>query len=95
MQEGKKTVLTVHFLDHASDAQKQEFLSVYGDPACNETQLLRVQELLRETGSYQYAQSRCKQYADEASAVIGGMQVDAKYREILQSMLDYLCGRNV
>ena len=95
MQEGKKTVLSAHFFAHASKKQADALRAVYGNRESGAEELQTVRALFRETGSFDYANALCKHYADEASAVIDTMQVDAKYRDILHSFLDYLCGRDV
>ena len=95
MQEGKKTVLSAHFFAHAAKKQADALRAIYGNRESGAEELQTVRALFRETGSYDYANALCKRYADEASAVIDTMQVDEKYRDILRSFLDYLCGRDV
>lgn len=95
MQEGKKTVLSAHFFANASKQQADALRAVYGRRDSGAEALQTVRALFRETGSYDYASALCRQYADEAGAVIAEMQIDEKYREILRSFLDYLCGRDV
>lgn len=95
MQEGKQTVLTSHFLAHATDAQLAEFRQVYGRRDAGEAELLRVQALLREAGSEAYANALCREYVGQAGAVLDEMQIDDRCRTILRSFQDYLCSREL
>ena len=95
MQEGKQTVLSAHFFAHADAEQTKALRKVYGNRASGAEELQTVRALFRETGSYDYANALCKQYADEVSAVIEQMQIGENHRAILRSFLEYLCSRNV
>lgn len=95
MQEGKKTVLSAHFFAHASKKQADALNAVYGIRESGAEELKTVRALFNETGSYDYANALCRKYADDAANVIEQMQIDEKYRGILHSFLDYLCGRDV
>lgn len=95
MQEGKKTVLTRHFLDTANDTQLRKFSEIYGKSGSGETDLLTLQILFRETKTYEYAEELCRQYSSKCEATIAAMDTDDKYKEILFDFLNYLCGREM
>jgi len=93
MQEGKKTVLTKHFMENAKDIEKAEFSSIYGNEKSGTEELLKLQELFTSTNSYAYANNLCKQYTEEAKKIICSLNIDNHYQKILLDFLNYLENR--
>ena len=93
MQEGKKTILTTHFLTYASHEQLKKFNRIYGNKNSSESDLKEIQRLFMENNTYEYANMMCKRYANKAIETIDIMNIDEKYKEILYGLIDYLCGR--
>ncbi|MEY8519113.1 polyprenyl synthetase family protein [Lachnospiraceae bacterium 29-84] len=93
MQEGKKTILTEHFINHASTAEKEEFASIYGHKESGSVELLRIQKLLKDSYSYAYAIELCRKYIEDAKSTIFSMQISNYHRQILLGFLNYLDSR--
>lgn len=93
MQEGKKTILTEYFINHASTAEKEEFDSIYGHKESGSIELLRVQKLLKDSYSYAYAVDLCRKYIEVAKSNIFSMQISNYHRRILLGFLNYLDSR--
>lgn len=94
MREGKKTILTYHFINNASSTQLDIFNKIYGCSNSTENELEQLRCLFREVGSLNYAKTICQEYVDEAKLVIEKFEVDDKNKRILFSFLEYLCERN-
>lgn len=95
MQEGKKTVLTSHFITKATNNQINEFRKIYGNKSSLEEELYTIQQLFYETKTYEYANSFCKEYANKSIDIINSMDIDAQYKSILLDLLNYLCIREL
>ncbi len=93
MCEGKQTVLTAHFLKNASPEQKNDFLSVYGKEQSGTEELEKVRRLLKECGSFDYAQSMCQQMVDRAAKILDEMQVTEEGKQKLFGLLEYMTKR--
>lgn len=90
MQEGKKTILTRHFLDNANEESIRRFNLIYGNNKSGIRELESIQQLFLSTDSLDYANNLCKKYTDEASFTLDLMDIDMKYKTILMDFLDYL-----
>ena len=95
MQEGKKTILTAHFLSHATYEQLETFKKIYGNRSSSELELKEIQKMFLEAKTYEYGNMMCQKYASEATETIDIMDIDEKYKEILHDLVDYLCDRNM
>ncbi len=93
MQEGKTTVLTQHFQEHASDTQRARFRRIYGRRESGAAELTELRQLLQETGSDADADARCQTCVETARRQIAQMEISDANRAILWSFLDYLTGR--
>ena len=93
MQEGKKTVLTKHFMENAKETEKKEFSSIYGNEKSGTKELLKLQELFTSTNSYSYANELCNKYTSKAKEIICSLNIDIHYQKILLDFLNYLEGR--
>ena len=93
MQEGKKTILTRHFLDHASQKQESTFNEIYGNNDSSDEQLFTLQHLFSETKTFEYADTMCSQYVERAANKINILSIEEKYKTILLDMLKYLSSR--
>ena len=95
MQEGKKTVLTNHFMTNASAEQISQFKKIYGNRKSSVNELYIVQRLFKETNTFEYSNALCQQYAEKSKSIIRSMYIDDKYKNILLDCLLYLCDRQL
>ncbi len=93
MCEGKQTVLTAHFINNASIEQKNEFLSVYGKEQSGAEELEKARKLLKECGSFDYAQTMCQQMVDKAAKILDEMEITDEGRQKLSGLLEYMTKR--
>jgi len=94
MCEGKKTVLISHFDRFADEDTKQKFYSVYGKEDSGENELCVVREILKSTGSLEYAEKLCKEYTEKALSVLDSLKLSSDSRQLLTGLLTYMTSRN-
>lgn len=66
IREGKRTLMVVHALKHASAADKQFLLTCLGNQTLTAKDFKRCQEIIRNTGSLEYAQQKANNYVEQA-----------------------------
>jgi len=93
MTEGKQTVLTAHFIKNALPEQKNKFFSVYGKEQSGIAELEKVRRLLKECGSFDYAQAMCLQMVDRAAKILDDMEITDEGRQKLSGLLEYMTKR--
>lgn len=93
MREGKKTVLSAHFLQKASDKEKQIFEGIYGNALSGDRELETVKELFKSSGSLSFAQELCKSYVQKARELLEALQIPSERREIVEQLLSYMTMR--
>ncbi len=94
MCEGKKTIIVSHFDRNASDADKDEFYSVYGMSNSGGNELAKAQKLLIDNGSLKYAEDKCEMYIENAKAYLSEMSISDESRSVLLGLLTYMTQRN-
>lgn len=66
IREGKRTLLTVHALTNASQADKNFLIQMLGNAHLTSAEFTRVKEILVETGSLAYAEKRAQSHIEKA-----------------------------
>jgi geranylgeranyl diphosphate synthase, type I len=66
MREGKRTLLIVHALKHASAADKTFLLRQVGNPKLTQADFKRCKEIIVSSGALEFAQNHAKKYIDQA-----------------------------
>jgi geranylgeranyl diphosphate synthase type I len=92
IRNGKKTLIAVHSLSHASGKHKKLLDDVFGNRSASDHDVMSVYSLFRELGSVEYAQQRALFYVNEAKTAITVLrQSDAK--ELLYQLIEYTVQR--
>jgi len=96
IREGKRTLLTVYALDHASAADKKFLLGCLGNSKLTAKDFQKCQEIIRKTGALDYAQARAQQYCAQA---LDSLHKNSRHwskqgTEFLQGMAEYLLTRS-
>jgi geranylgeranyl diphosphate synthase type I len=92
IRNGKKTLIAVHSLSHATGKHKKLLDDIFGNRKASEHDVTTVYDLFRELGSVEYAQQRALYYTNQAKDAINILkQSDAK--ELLYQLIDYTIQR--
>jgi len=92
IRNGKKTLIAVHSLTHATGKHKKLLDDVFGNRAASENDVASVYDLFRELGSVEYAQQRALSFVNQAKAAITVLKPsDAK--ELLYQLIEYTVQR--
>jgi geranylgeranyl diphosphate synthase type I len=92
IRNGKKTLIAVHSLAHATGKQKKLLDDVFGNHHASEHDVMNVYDLFRELGSVEYAQQRAGHFVSQAKDALSIVkQSDAK--ELLNQLIDYTVQR--
>lgn len=94
MREGKKTVLSLHFIQNATDVDKEKFDKIYGNENSNENDLEMIKNLFVKSGSLEFANNMCRVYIDKANEILGKMNVNANQKQMLLEMNEFILTRN-
>ena len=66
LQEGKQTLLTWYVLFHGSSDEKQYLQQVLGKDSIDDQEFIRCQEIIRDSGALDYAQTTATKLIDES-----------------------------
>ncbi len=92
LREGKKTLIVIHALENASQEQRAEIMSVMGKPDASPEDLDRVNRVLRDVGSIDYALQRARRFTDNAFRHLEILP-DSKAKSDLRELVDYFVNR--
>jgi len=93
LREGKKTLIIIHALSHASPEQRSKILGVLGVEDAPDRAVAEANELLREMGSFDYALEKAREYAYKAKKSLELFPESSAKRDLLE-MVDYFVERN-
>ena len=90
--EGKKTILTSHFLANANKNDRATFNNIYGTQVGEQDEKI-IRELLLKSGSKEYAQNKLKTYEHLCINKINKLDISPSYKEKLISFTNFLVER--
>ncbi len=93
MREGKKTVLSAHFLQNASKNDAQTFSCIYGKSDADNIDLEIVRKLFTKVGSYEFSNMLCADYVRKASNGLSELQLPQQTSVKFNQMLTYMTSR--
>lgn len=82
-REGKKTLIIVHALAHASPGERRRILTVLGNPRLSLEEVREVVEILDALGSLSYTLERAKVYVERAKASLKGFPECEAKRDLI------------
>jgi geranylgeranyl diphosphate synthase type I len=84
LREGKKTLMVIHALEHASPARREVLEKVLGSMDATASDIEAAKEALRDTGSIDYAMSTALEYAKKAEASLESFPESQAKRDLLE-----------
>jgi geranylgeranyl diphosphate synthase type I len=89
VRQGKKTLFHLGLLDRAVGPDLDRLSTVFGRRDASIQDILFVRGLAGRLGVREDVRRVMERFGRRAAAVIRGLPVEGKYREILQALLDY------
>lgn len=93
LREGKKTLIVIHALSHASAKQRAKIKSVLGSHAAGADDIAEVNAILREIGSIDYCLRKADRYVAKAKARLDAFPDTGAKGDLLE-LVDYFTKRN-
>lgn len=91
--EGKRTLIVVHALEHSAPAQRAQLVKALSSKERDPVALAEAVDLMRESGSIEYALAYAKNLASIAKNRLVDMIAPSSARDLLLSMADYFVSR--
>ncbi len=92
LREGKKTLILIHALTHATDAQRQQVSAVIGRDDAAPSEIDAVNRILRDVGSLDYALTKAHRYVAAAKRQLAAFP-PSPTKEILLDLAEYIISR--
>ena len=92
IRNGKKTLIAVHALEHATGEKKKILCDYFGNLDATDAQVHEVYEVFKELGSLKYARDTANQYGLNAKESLQSI-IDSPAKNILLSLADYAITR--
>lgn len=94
-KEGKVTLLMLHLAKHGNSAQKAVQKQVLGNKKITKADIAKIQQVIREAGSYDYVVNLGWSYVKKGEKLIPKITKDKKLQEVFRSMLYFMMERAV
>lgn len=91
--EGKRTLVTVHALEHAESETRRELVEILRSGTQDAALLERAVEIFDETGSIAFAHDYALRLTERAKKELSGIELENDCRELLLSMADFFVER--
>jgi geranylgeranyl pyrophosphate synthase len=95
IREGKRTLLTIYALEHASDTDKNFLMQMLGNSALTQLEFQRVRDILINSGALEYARKKASKHVKLAKQSLDQkIHFSTEKTQFLSSLTDYLLTRN-
>ena len=91
--EGKRTLVVVHALQNATDADRQRLIDILSSKQRDPEVLAEAVDILERTGSIDYARAYAQNLTEQAKVVLSEGLKPSDSREVLLSMADWFVER--
>jgi geranylgeranyl diphosphate synthase, type I len=92
IRNGKKTLIAVHSLIHATGRQKKQLDDSFGNRDASDNDIALVYDIFRELGSVDYVQKRAFHFVNQAKDAITLLR-QSEAKELLYQLIDYTIQR--
>lgn len=91
--EGKKTLLTVFALEHATAAGRDRLHQLLGKASITADELDDVRAIVRASGAVAFSDQTARQYVDQGTAALATADIPDDVRTILYAIAEYIVQR--
>ncbi len=95
IKDGKVTLLMLHLEKHGSPKQKAFLAKTLGNPKATDTDIKKLQKMLREAGSLEYVKNLGWKYVEKGKKYIPRITADHAQQKTFESLLYYIMERTL
>jgi len=92
IREGKRTLILIHALTHATDTERKQMYSVLGHGDATPTEIEEVSQIIHSLGSLDYAYKKAEQLVAKAKRQLSPFP-PSQTKETLLNIADYILSR--
>ena len=92
IRNGKKTLIAVHALNHATDEEKQRLESLFGRKEASDEEIKEVYSIFKDLNSIEYAEETAVKYSNKAVDALGILK-SSSAKEVLEELAIYAIKR--
>ena len=92
IREGKRTLIIVHALKHASENQRKKILETLGNRSASPQRIQEIVSLVGSLGSINYAEEKAREYIEKSKKALASFPA-TEDREDLISLADIIFAR--
>lgn len=93
--EGKRTLMVIHALKHATDSEKARLLEILNMHTGEQILIKEAIALIKKYGSVDYAKRRARELVKSAWAGVEPLLSESKAKETLRAFANYLIERDI
>jgi len=93
IKEGKKTLLIVKALEKSNYEEKKNILKSLGNKGLKSEELEKIKKIIFKTGSLDYSKKVAENLISQAKINLKKLNLKKDYEKILDSLADYILGR--
>lgn len=95
LKEGKRTLLVAKTLEKLKGKERERFLNILGNKKITRKEIVWAQKLIKETGALAYSQNLAKELTQKAKAAVKESPLQAKGKDFLLGIADYIIERRL
>jgi geranylgeranyl pyrophosphate synthase len=92
IREGKRTLILIHALNHATETERKQMYSVLGHEDATPTEIEEVSQIIHSLGSLDYAYKKAEQLVVKAKHQLSPFP-PSQTKETLLNLADYILSR--
>ena len=93
IRKGKNTVMVCHFRENEKDKKTVDsFMSVFGKLDATDAEIETARQILRDSGSYDYAMDMARKYTDKAISCLDVLK-DSEEKEFMKALAEFSMSR--
>ncbi len=94
IKEGKKTILILKAIENAYKEQKEFIVNALGNKNITEKKLIKLREIIKETGSLSYSENLAEKLVKKAKDAIKNSDFEKQGKEFFLEIADYIIKRD-
>lgn len=93
LRQGKVTLLFAKAFENADNTQLEFLKMVYGNPEASEKDLMKVREIVVETGALKYSRKLSAQLIEEGTSYVKKITSDERHQDLLNLIAEFVGAR--